>query len=133
MASEPEEGGKGGSSILFAEDNQATRELGKAVLEEFGYSVIEAVDGEDALNTFRERSGRISLVILDVIMPKMNGREVYDAIRSIDTDMRVLFCSGYAKDVVISQGGLDEGMEYLSKPFTPKELLMKIREVLEDE
>ena len=66
-------------------------------------------------------------------MPKMNGREVYNAIRDIAPDMRILFCSGYAKDVVSSQGGVDEGMNYLAKPFTPKELLMKIREVLDND
>lgn len=122
-----------GDYILLAEDNETTRVLGREILEEFGYSVIEATDGEDALQKFRERSDRISLVILDVIMPKMNGREVYDAIRGMVPDMRILFCSGYARDVVISQGGLEEGMNYLPKPFTPKELLMKIREVLDNE
>ncbi len=122
-----------GNCILLAEDNDTTRILGKEILEEFGYSVIEAVDGEDAVGKFREHSALISLVLLDVIMPKMNGREVYDAIQCIRPDMRVLFYSGYAKDVVISQGGLEEGMNYLPKPFTPKELLMKIREVLDNE
>jgi PAS domain S-box-containing protein len=125
------EAARGESSILLAEDNEISRVLAREILEEFGYSVIEAINGEDALEKFREQSGSISLVILDVIMPKMNGREVYDAIRCIDPDMRILFCSGYADDVVVSQGGVEEGMHYLSKPFTPKELLMKIREVLE--
>lgn len=124
---------QGRDCILLAEDNETTRVLGREILEEFGYTVIQAVDGEDALDKFREQRERISLVILDVIMPKMNGREVYDGIRSMDPDMRVLFCSGYAKDVVVSQGGLEEGMHYLPKPFTPKELLMKIREVLDNE
>jgi len=124
---------QGGSTILLAEDNEMMRILGREILEEFGYSVVEAVDGVDALEKFREQGERISLVILDVIMPKMKGREVYDAIRGIAPDMRILFCSGYARDVVVSQGGLDEGMNYLAKPFTPKELLMKIREVCDHE
>jgi PAS domain S-box-containing protein len=122
-----------GDCILLAEDDEQIRSLGRYILEEFGYSVIEAVDGKDALDKFCEWSGRFSMVILDVKMPKMNGREVYDAIRGISPDMRMLFCSGYAQDVVVNQGWLDEGMNYLSKPFTPKELLMKIREVLEYE
>ena len=124
---------KGSGYILLAEDNETTRLFGREILEEFGYSVIEAVDGEDALEKFSEQPGRFSLVLLDVIMPKMNGRGVYDEIRKIDQSMRILFFSGYAKDAVISQGGLDEDMNYLSKPFTPKELLMKIREVLDNE
>lgn len=123
---------RGGDYILLADDNETTRVLGREILEEFGYSVIDAVDGADALEKFREQSGRISLVILGVIMPKMNGREVYDAIRGIAPDMRVLFCNGYAKDVIVSQGRLEEEMNYLPKPFTPKELLMKISEVLDN-
>jgi PAS domain S-box-containing protein len=124
---------QGKSCILLAEDNETARLFGREILEEFGYVVLEAVDGEEALDTFREQRGRISMVILDVIMPKMNGREVYDAIRSADPGMPMLFCSGYTKEVVISQGGVEEGMNYLPKPFTPKELLMKIREVLDNE
>lgn len=127
------EDAKDGGCVLLAEDCETTRLFGREVLEEFGYSVIEAVDGADALEKFREQSGRIRLVILDVIMPKMNGRAVYEAIRTIDPNMRILFCSGYAKDVVVSEGGLDEDMNYLPKPFTPKELLMKIHEVLDNE
>ena len=132
-AEETAEDVQGKSFILLAEDNETTRMLGREILEEFGYSVIEAVDGDDALSKFREQSDRISLVILDVIMPKMNGREVHDAILAIVPDMRVLFCSGYAKDVVVSQGRVEEWMNYLPKPFTPKELLMKIREVLDND
>lgn len=123
----------GGDCILLADDNEATRLLCREILEEFGYAVLEAVDGEEALEKFREQGGRISMVILDVIMPKMNGREVHDAIRRMDPNIKILFYSGYAREVVISQGVLEEGMNYLSKPFTPKELLMKIREVLGNE
>ena len=121
-----------GDSILLAEDNEPLRLLGREILEEFGYSVIEAVDGEDALEKFRQQRGRLTLVILDVIMPKMNGRDVYDVMQSIDPKTPILFCSGCTEDVVVSRGGLDEGMFFLSKPFTPKELLMKIREVLDN-
>ncbi|MDD2582089.1 MAG: PAS domain S-box protein, partial [Desulfuromonadaceae bacterium] len=121
-----------GDYILLAEDNEPLRLLGRRILEEFGYSVIEAVDGEDALEKFRQQRGRLTLVILDVIMPKMNGRDVYDVMQSIDPQTRILFCSGCAEDVVVSRGELDEGMPFLSKPFTPKELLMKVREVLDN-
>ncbi len=124
---------RGRGCILLAEDDETIRAVAREVLEEFGYSVIEAVDGEDALKTFLKQKERINLVILDVIMPKMNGREVYDAIRGVNSGMPILFCSGYTGDVVGGQGGLEEGMKYLSKPFTPKELLMKIREVLNNE
>ena len=124
---------QGRDCILLAEDDKTTRDLGREILEEFGYAVIEAVDGEDAVEKFREQKERINLVILDVIMPKMNGMEAYILIQSIAPGIRALFCSGYAKDVVTSQGVMEEGINYLSKPFTPKDLLMKIREVLNNE
>ncbi|MBI5483448.1 MAG: PAS domain S-box protein [Deltaproteobacteria bacterium] len=118
--------------VLVAEDDDAARALEKEILEEFGYSVLEAKDGQQALEIFKRNSDRIDLIILDVIMPKMKGREVYDAIRKIDPSMKFLFCSGYSNEVVIGQGDLEKGMNYLAKPFTPKEMLMKIREVLDN-
>jgi CheY-like chemotaxis protein len=123
---------QGGNVILLAEDNDTARAIAKEILEEFGYTVLEAGDGQQALEIFKENRGSINLIILDVIMPKLNGREVYDAVLEIDPAARMLFCSGFARDVVINQGGLDQSMNYLAKPFTPKELLMKIREVLDD-
>lgn len=123
----------GKECILLAEDDTTARTLGRDILEEFGYAVIEAVDGEDAVEKFRDHKDRISLVILDVIMPKMNGMEAYKIMRSVVPGTRALFCSGYAKDVVTSQGIMEEGIQYLAKPFTPKDLLMKIHEVLTNE
>lgn len=122
---------RGPNCVLLAEGDETSRKLGREILEEFGYSVIEAVDGDDALDRFRAGGGRITLVILDVYLPKVKGREVYDTIRGIAPDMRVLFCGEKSKDATVSQGGVEENMNYLPKPFTPKELLMKIREVLE--
>ncbi len=122
----------GADVILVAEDDDAARALVKEILQEFGYSVLEAVDGQEALEIFKDNLDRIDLIILDVIMPKLNGREVYDAVKGIDPAMKILFSSGYGKDVIIDQGRLEHGMNYLAKPFTPKELLMKIREVLDD-
>ncbi|MEI6208195.1 MAG: PAS domain S-box protein [Desulfuromonadales bacterium] len=118
--------------ILVADDNDTARVLAKEILEEFGYYVLEARDGKEALEIFKVNRDRINLMLLDVIMPELKGREVYDAVRAIDPSMKILFCSGCSKDVVIDQGRLVQGMSYLAKPFTPKELLMKIREVMED-
>jgi CheY-like chemotaxis protein len=124
---------QGRDCILLAEGDKTTRDLVREILEEFRYAVIEAVDGEDAVEKFREQKEKIRLVILDVILPKMNGMEVYKIIRSANPDIRALFCSGYAKDVVTSHGVMEEGINYLAKPFTPKDLLMKIREVLNND
>ncbi len=131
MTCEP---GRQGSDdvILVAEDDQVARLLTREILEEFGYSVLEAKDGQEALELFRDNRDRISLVMLDVVMPKLKGREVYDAVRALDPSMKVLFCSGYSEDVVIRQAGFGSGLDYLHKPYTPKELLMKIRKVLEN-
>jgi PAS domain S-box-containing protein len=123
---------KGVDIILLAEDDDDARALVKEILEEFGYSVMEARDGQEAVEIFKNNSDKLDLMILDVIMPKLKGREVYDAVMAIDPKMKILFCSGYSKELVITQGGLLQEMNYLAKPFTPKELLMKIREVLDD-
>lgn len=116
--------------ILLAEDDDSARTLAKEVLEEFGFVVLEARDGQEALEVFKDNRERIALIILDVIMPRLKGREVYDAVLGIAPEMKMLFCSGYAEDLVIAQLGQIHELNYLVKPFSPKELLMKIREVL---
>ncbi len=123
---------RGTDVILIAEDNETGRELAKELLQEFGYTVLEAEDGQQALDLFKANSASINLVLMDVVMPKLNGGEVYKAIRSISPDMKVLFFSGYSEESAISQGRLEKGMNYLAKPYSPKELLMRVREVLDD-
>ncbi len=88
------------------------------------------VDGEDAVRKFREYDSEIDLLILDVIMPKKNGPQVYDEIR-LTRDVRAIFMSGYASDVISSRGINAEGFEVLSKPISPVRFLSKIREVLD--
>ena len=121
----------GAETILFAEDNATIRMLSRDVLQEFGYIVIEAVDGEEALQKFREHGDRIGLVILDVIMPKRNGKEVFEEIRKINPNVKVLFTSGYPADLIQKEGVLEKGLNFLSKPSSPQALLRKIREVLD--
>ncbi|MBA4373302.1 MAG: hypothetical protein C0402_10645 [Thermodesulfovibrio sp.] len=125
-------GPKGGTeTILVAEDNDEVRGLMHSVLEGFGYTVVAAVDGENAINRFDEFAGSIQLVILDVIMPKKSGKEVYDHIKEIRPDMKILFTSGYTADVINTRGVLEENMDFISKPVTPHDLLAKIREMLD--
>jgi DNA-binding response OmpR family regulator len=102
----------------------------KCILNDYGYTVIEAVDGEDAVEKFYENRDRIQLIILDVIMPNKNGKEAYDLIRAVRTDVPVLFSSGYTKDIISSKGILEEGMDFISKPIVPHMLLTKLREML---
>jgi two-component system, cell cycle sensor histidine kinase and response regulator CckA len=121
----------GTETILFAEDNETIRQLNKDVLQEFGYTVIEAADGEEALQKFREHRDRISLFILDVIMPKKNGREVFEEARRSNPNVKAIFTSGYPADLIQKEGVLEKGQHFLSKPSSPQALLRKVREVLD--
>jgi len=117
--------------ILVAEDNDSVRGFMVHALEDFGYHVIEAVDGEEALKKYRAESDRIQLVILDVVMPKMNGREVHEAIKKEAKQVKVLFSSGYTSNVIEEKGMLEAGVSFMTKPVTLQILLNKVREALE--
>ncbi len=123
---------KGGTeTILVAEDDDGLRKLARTVLEHFGYTMIEAVDGEDAVLKFRENRDRIGLIILDGIMPKLSGRGAYEAIRAMQPEIKVIFMSGYTEDMVSKKTVIDAGAAFLLKPVAPDDLLRKIREVLD--
>jgi PAS domain S-box-containing protein len=123
---------KGGNeTVLVAEDDASLRELTRIVLESFGYSVISAEDGEDATTKFMENKERISLVLLDVILPKKNGKEVSEAIRKISPRINILFTSGYTMDVFKTKEWTESGFDFIVKPSRPTELLKKVREILD--
>lgn len=123
---------KGGTeTVLVAEDDPAVRNLTKTTLESFGYKVIEAVDGEDAVSKFKENKDNIMLLLFDVIMPRKNGGEAYEDIKGMKQDIKVIFMSGYTADIVQSRGILENGIEFISKPVSPNELLKKVRECLD--
>jgi PAS domain S-box-containing protein len=123
----------GTETILLAEDDSEVRDLTRKVLEESGYTVIEAVDGDVAVSKVTENKERIQLVILDVVMPKKNGKEVYEEIKKTAPGIRVLFTSGYTANTIQARGFLDEGLHFIAKPVSPKQLLQKVREVLDEE
>ncbi|MHB8110981.1 MAG: PAS domain S-box protein [Syntrophorhabdaceae bacterium] len=118
-------------TILIAEDNKELCQLSMRVLRDHGYTVLAARDGSMAVELFREHKGNISLVILDVVMPKMNGKEAFDVIRKMDPSMKFIFTSGYTDDIIIERGFENEEYDFLGKPITPATLLKKIREVLD--
>ncbi len=122
----PPEGGT--ETILLAEDDVATRNLTRQILETFGYTVIEAENGEDAVMKFKARDDRIDLVILDVIMPKRNGKEACLEIQRIQPEIKCLFTSGYAADIL--NDSETNGEFFIPKPIIPTLLLKKIREIL---
>ncbi len=122
---------KGGSeTILVAEDNATVRGLLSKILTEYGYATVEAIDGADAIEQFK-KADRIDLLILDSVMPKKNGREAYDEIRKITPDIRVIFTSGYTRDVFLDKGIEDKKFNFLQKPISLPVLLQKVRAVLD--
>lgn len=121
----------GGETILLVDDDDAARVYARTILEEAEYQVIEAADGDEAVLRYREQSGRIGLVITDIIMPKKNGREVFGEIRKLRRDAAFLFISGYGEDIMRTTGFLEPGQPFLIKPLTQRDLLRKIAEVLE--
>jgi two-component system, cell cycle sensor histidine kinase and response regulator CckA len=127
-SSESIRGGK--ETILVAEDDKEVRNLIKNILVEFGYTIIEAKDGEDATNKF-DKHKNIDLLILDSVMPKMNGKAVYDEISATNPHIKVIFTSGYTRDIILDKGIEDKKFDFIPKPLSPKELLEKVREVLD--
>ncbi|MDA8098016.1 MAG: ATP-binding protein, partial [Nitrospiraceae bacterium] len=121
----------GTETILLAEDESEVRELVAITLREAGYRVIEAVDGPDAERQFAENGSAVSLLLTDLIMPKKNGREVYEQLRLSSPSLNVLFMSGYTADIIRNKGVLDDPMLFISKPIIPDILLKKVREALD--
>ena len=94
----------GSETILLIEDDAAVRQVTRSMLEEFGYSVLEAAEGIEAQEAFRRNRERIQLILCDLIMPKMNGRETFAAIQKIKSDVKVIFMSGYTSDIIAGKG-----------------------------
>jgi PAS domain S-box-containing protein len=123
---------KGGTeTILVAEDEKYVRDFIKEVLTGYGYKVIEAIDGEDAIKVLHTHKDKIQLALLDVIMPKKDGKMVYQEIKKVSPHMKVIFISGYATDILYKKGIIEEDINFISKPMLPNELLIKVREVLD--
>jgi CheY-like chemotaxis protein len=122
---------RGEKTVLVVEDEEAIRNLACAVLSGYGYSVLPACDGEDALRVAGEHEGEISLLLTDVVMPRMGGRELYDRVRQQRSEIKVLFMSGYTDYAIVRHRELDPGTVFLQKPYTPISLARKVKEVLE--
>lgn len=121
---------KGKETILLAEDETKVRVFIKKLLEEFGYKIIDAADGDEAVRKFMLNKDKIQLVILDLIMPNKNGKEAYEEMRKIKPDFKALFMSGYTGEVLQEREILEEDLNFLSKPVLPSSLLKKIRDML---
>jgi two-component system cell cycle sensor histidine kinase/response regulator CckA len=120
----------GNETILLVEDEEMVRDLVRIVLQNAGYSVLEAPHGKAALSLSAQHQGPIDLLMTDVVMPEIGGRELAEQLKALRPQMKVLFMSGYTDDVVVRYGLLTAEVEFLPKPFSPSVLASKVREVL---
>jgi CheY-like chemotaxis protein len=119
-----------GRTALIVEDEDALREVTRRLLSRQGYTVITAANGAEAITAANSYQGVIDLLLTDVVMPQMLGKEAAEKIRETRPDIRVLYMSGYAQPVLASQGRLDPDVTLLDKPFTERELLDKVSALL---
>ena len=122
----------GDEVILLVEDESMVRDLARRILARKGYHVIDAPGGGDAYLLAERHQGAIHLLLTDVVMPKINGRELYERLRLQRPDLKVLFMSGYTDDVIAQRGILDPGTRFIHKPFSAEVLLKAVRRALDD-
>ncbi|MGD0844051.1 MAG: response regulator [Geobacteraceae bacterium] len=132
IAPEKETLAKGTETILLTEDDESVRGLISIVLKQEGYTVIEAVDGLDAVKKFMENRETIHLLLSDLIMPKMNGIEAYDEMKVWRPGLKAIFASGYAPDIIRQKMSLESGVVLISKPILPYSLLKQVRSILDE-
>jgi PAS domain S-box-containing protein len=123
---------RGTETILIVEDEEGVRKVLVEMLSQQGYRVLVAGGGPEALELFSAHNGPLDLLITDVIMPKMSGRELADTLRTKIPDLKVLYVSGYTDSAIVHHGILEPGTVFLQKPFTPEQLTVKVRDVLEE-
>lgn len=121
----------GHETILLVEDDPTIRELAELVLSEAGYRVLSVSDGVQALNQAQQHEGPIALLLSDVVMPQMGGKQLCDAMRATHSDIKVLFCSGYSDEMIARCGPQEPGVFFLQKPYTPTSLLRRVRATLD--
>lgn len=122
---------RGVETLLLVEDEEGVRHLAARVLSSAGYHVLSAANGEEALSLVAGHQGVVHLLLTDVIMPVMGGRELATRLLSSRPDLKVLYMSGYTNDAIVDQGVLDQGTQFIGKPFSVMELTRKVREVLD--
>lgn len=123
---------RGSETILVVEDEFMVRELVCDTLRTSGYTILEAANGRQAIDVFTKNNQKIDMILTDVIMPEMSGRKMIETLTQTHPDVVALYMSGYTDDAIIKHGVLEPGMAYIQKPFSPKGLIEKVRDVLED-
>jgi len=122
---------KGTETILLVEDEEMVRELLRNILEIEGYTVLVASHGSEALEICERHEGPLHLIITDVVMPGMGGRQLVERLTAECAEVKVLYMSGYTDDAIVHHGVLNPGVAFLQKPFTPDAVARKVREVLD--
>ena len=122
---------RGSETILLVEDNQQVRDIVQYILERQGYSVLIAKDGMETLKLLESHKNTVDLLLTDVVMPEMNGRELYAKVAAKYPALKVLYMSGYTNNVIAHHGVLDEGVQFIQKPFTAQALGVKVRKVFD--
>ncbi len=129
----PSSRSRGGTeTILLVEDEPLVLELAACTLEQLGYNVLPCAGADEALRRLPEYANRIDLLVTDVVMPRMNGRELASRVASLQPGISVLFSSGYGEDIIAKQGVLDAGLYFIGKPYRPNELAAKVRSILDE-
>ena len=121
----------GNETILLTEDEESVRNMMEQTLKSYGYRVLAACDGEEAVDIFRRHGKEIAIAVLDVVMPKMGGKQAYDVMITTTPELKVLFLSGYSSNAIHDDFVLRPGLPFLQKPFGPEALARKVREVLD--
>ena len=122
---------KGSDTVLLVEDDDSLRNLVRRVLKRYGYNVLAAKNGEDALRVSEEHEGPINLMITDVVMPGMDGRELSTRLQPYRPELKILYMSGYTDNTIVERGVLAPGINFIEKPFSPESLALKIRKLLD--
>jgi CheY-like chemotaxis protein len=121
----------GTETILLVEDEPLVLDLAHCTLHELGYNVIPCASADEALRRLPEYQNRIDLLVTDVVMPRMNGKELASRVASLQPGISVLFSSGYGEDIIAKQGVLETGLYFIGKPYRPGELAAKVRSILD--